>query len=77
VVNPALWVFAVASVAASVVMELVEAVCTTLYACFGECPGVLRETHPVVFARLVRIVEFAMMQDMATAGAGGNARSGF
>jgi len=53
-----------AALLASVALELYEAVTMTLYACFGECPGVLRDTYPVLFARFVRIAEFAMVQDM-------------
>ncbi len=70
----ALMVFLCAALLTSSIMEAIDAVTATIYACFAECPGVLREAAPVLFARFVRLAESAMVRDLG-AGAGAGAAS--
>ncbi len=43
----------------SLTAQLIEAAIASVLSCFAESPQRLRETHPILFHRFVRIAEFS------------------
>jgi hypothetical protein len=64
-----LWIYAfvTAYTTASLAVEVVDAAITTLYACFAEQPDRLRDAHPLIFHRFVRISEFELLEQQRLA----------